>query len=60
MPASFRQGKPWRPAVDTLWQLTTEGKGLPETALARAKKQQALLQLLLSSGRQSRTALNAR
>ncbi|WP_318245647.1 primosomal protein N' [Microbulbifer agarilyticus] len=60
LPVALRRGKPADHWAEQWLELTTEGKGLPETALARAKKQQALLQLLLSSGRQSRTALNAR
>ncbi len=60
LPVALRKGKPADHWAEQWLELTTEGKGLPETALARAKKQQALLQLLLSFGRQSRTALNAR
>ncbi|SMF51470.1 replication restart DNA helicase PriA [Alteromonadaceae bacterium Bs31] len=46
LPQALRHGKPGintRPA----WRLSTEGKGLPETALARAPKQQQALQYLL-------------
>ncbi|WGL15511.1 primosomal protein N' [Microbulbifer bruguierae] len=59
LPAALRKGKPADHWAEQWLELTTEGKGLPETALARAPKQQALLQLLLNRGRQSRTALNA-
>ncbi|WP_226664744.1 primosomal protein N' [Microbulbifer aggregans] len=60
LPVALRKGKPADHWAEQWLELTTEGKGLPETALARAKKQQELLQLLLRSGRQSRTVLNAR
>ncbi|WP_339074248.1 primosomal protein N' [Teredinibacter turnerae] len=46
MPTPLRQGKSSAPTL-AAWQLTTEGKGLPETALKRAKKQQIALQYLL-------------
>ncbi|WP_193163118.1 primosomal protein N' [Microbulbifer hainanensis] len=59
LPAALRKGKPADHWAEQWLQLTTEGKGLPETALARAPKQQALLQLLLQGGRQSRTQLKA-
>ncbi|WP_444943175.1 primosomal protein N' [Microbulbifer sp. ZKSA006] len=57
LPVALRKGKPADHWAEQWLQLTTEGKGLPETALARAHKQQALLQLLLSDGKQSRTHL---
>ncbi|WP_233998801.1 primosomal protein N' [Microbulbifer pacificus] len=60
LPVALRKGKPADHWAEQWLELTTEGKGLPETALARAKKQQELLQLLLRTNRQSRTALNAR
>ena len=59
LPAALRKGKPADHWAEQWLQLTTEGKGLPESALARAPKQQALLQLLLQGGRQSRTQLKA-
>ncbi|MFC6981740.1 hypothetical protein [Microbulbifer taiwanensis] len=59
LPAALRKGKPADHWAEQWLQLTTEGKGLPETALSRAPKQQALLQLLLERGRQSRTQLKA-
>ncbi|WP_445365298.1 primosomal protein N' [Microbulbifer sp. ANSA001] len=59
LPAALRKGKPADHWAEQWLQLTIEGKGLPESALARAPKQQALLQLLLSEGRQSRTHLKA-
>ncbi|GAA5525858.1 primosomal protein N' [Microbulbifer aestuariivivens] len=59
LPAALRKGKPADHWAEQWLALTTEGKGLPESALARAPKQQALLQRLLSCGPQSRTALRA-
>lgn len=59
LPAALRKGKPADHWAEQWLELTTDGKGLPETALARAPKQQSLLQLLLSRGRQSRTQLKA-
>ncbi|SDK38651.1 primosomal protein N' [Microbulbifer yueqingensis] len=60
LPVALRKGKPADHWAEQWLQLTTEGKGLPESALARAPKQQALLQLLLEQGRQSRTSLKER
>ncbi|WP_334078389.1 primosomal protein N' [Microbulbifer sp. M83] len=57
LPVALRKGKPADHWAEQWLQLTTEGKGLPESALARAPKQQALLQLLLARGRHSRTHL---
>ncbi|WP_444899497.1 primosomal protein N' [Microbulbifer sp. VAAC004] len=57
LPAALRKGKPADHWAEQWLQLTTEGKGLPESALARAPKQQALLQQLLRAGQQSRTYL---
>src|SRR5690606_29005916 len=45
LPGDLRDGKPL-PSV-RIWRLTHEGKGLPHTALKRAKKQQQLFQYLL-------------
>lgn len=59
LPAALRKGRPADHWAEQWLRLTTEGKGLPESALARAPKQQALLQLLLRRGRQSRTQLKA-
>ncbi|MFD2309779.1 primosomal protein N' [Microbulbifer halophilus] len=59
LPVALRKGKPADHWAEQWLQLTTEGKGLPETALARAPKQQALLQLLLQKGPNSRTQLKA-
>ncbi|WP_250461740.1 primosomal protein N' [Microbulbifer litoralis] len=59
LPVALRKGKPADHWAEQWLQLTTDGKGLPESALARAPKQQALLQLLLQKGRHSRTQLKA-
>ncbi|WP_299585241.1 primosomal protein N' [uncultured Microbulbifer sp.] len=59
LPAALRKGKPADHWAEQWLRLTTEGKGLPESALARAPKQQALLQQLLRGGEQSRTHLKA-
>ncbi|MGV6807202.1 MAG: primosomal protein N' [bacterium] len=45
-PVLLREGKPIPAALQTGWRLTSLGLGLPENALSRAKKQQALLNLL--------------
>ncbi|MCO1332888.1 primosomal protein N' [Microbulbifer sp. OS29] len=57
LPVALRKGKPADHWAEQWLQLTIEGKGLPESALARAPKQQALLQVLLRDGKQSRTHL---
>ncbi|MCX2783784.1 primosomal protein N' [Microbulbifer thermotolerans] len=59
LPVALRKGKPADHWAEQWLQLTVEGKGLPESALARAPRQQALLQLLLRRGAQSRTQLKA-
>ncbi|MAT50360.1 MAG: primosomal protein N' [Porticoccaceae bacterium] len=46
LPALLRQPGPLPTGHETAWQLTRHGKGLPETALTRAPKQQKLLNLL--------------
>ncbi len=56
LPANIREGKPL-PTI-TIWQLTHEGKGLPDTALKRAKKQQHAHQYLLEHSRISETDLD--
>ncbi|VUD40740.1 Primosomal protein N' [Thalassocella blandensis] len=45
LPAQLREGKSL--PTHTYWELTVEGKGLPEGALKRAKKQNRVLQHLL-------------
>lgn len=46
LPTLLRQGEPASFPTETIWQLTTEGKGLPNTALKSAPKQAALLNYL--------------
>lgn len=46
MPALLRKGEPLPSPTLDYWHLTTQGKGLPDNALSRAPKQQALLNLL--------------
>ena len=46
LPTRLRKGEPWITHTQTYWQLTTEGKGLPDTALPRAARQSQLLKLL--------------
>lgn len=49
LPQQLRQGKDNRPKASA-WQLTSEGKGLPESALKRAPKQQQAFRYLLQFG----------
>ncbi len=46
LPALLRQGEAPQLRGETVWELTTEGKGLPEGALKRAPKQAILLAAL--------------
>ena len=46
IPTLLRKGEQTIELTETRWQLTTEGKGLPEGALKRAAKQAQLLALL--------------
>jgi primosomal protein N' (replication factor Y) (superfamily II helicase) len=46
LPTLLRKGGPFIRQTYTHWQLSTEGKGLPEGALSRAAKQAQLLGLL--------------
>jgi len=50
LPALLRQGEPAREKGEPYWQLTTEGKGLPEGALKRSPRQAQLLAELQSRG----------
>ncbi len=50
MPALLRQGEAAQLQGDDVWELTAEGKGLPEGALKRAPKQSHLHKLLLNEG----------
>lgn len=57
LPQRFREGK--QPEQVRYYALTNEGKGLPEDALKRAPKQQAVLQYLLSHERIAQQNLEA-
>ncbi|TNF06681.1 MAG: primosomal protein N' [Gammaproteobacteria bacterium] len=46
LPVLLRRGEPLPCNAKPRWQLTTKGKGLPESALVRAPRQQQVLQLL--------------
>lgn len=46
LPVMLRQGEPARISAEPVWQLTAEGKGLPQGALKRAPRQAALLTAL--------------
>jgi len=46
LPSLLRKGQPIPTEEEKHWQLTELGKGLPETALKRAPKQQQILNLL--------------
>lgn len=61
LPALLRQGAPLVQPAEPHYQLTHEGKGLPEGALRRAPKQAAVITLLqqCSSLSQSEMRLNA-
>ncbi|MEH6616475.1 MAG: primosomal protein N' [Porticoccus sp.] len=54
LPALLRKGGPIPESDEKHWQLTEHGKGLPETALSRAPKQQQALNLLQQRGTASR------
>jgi len=58
LPKTFRQGKTNNEKREA-WQLSTEGKGLPHSALKRAKKQQSLLQYLQQNPYITRDELSA-
>jgi len=54
LPALLRQGEPAELQTETVWALTTNGKGLPHDALKRSPKQALLLNALLDSEQLSR------
>ena len=54
LPAILRKGEAVPEQAHTHWQLTTQGKGLPASALARAPRQQQVLQRLQQHGKASR------
>ena len=58
LPIALRSGEILQPPGETRWRLSTLGKGLPETALSRAPRQQQLLQLLQQQGSVSKTMLD--
>ena len=58
--AQLRKGGVWRPASDSVWQLTLQGRGLPEGALTRAPRQSALLLDLQQHGELSSDSLRER
>ncbi|ARN74398.1 primosomal protein N' [Oceanicoccus sagamiensis] len=58
IPNLLRKGEALIPQTQSHWQLTTEGKGLPEGALKRAAKQAQLLGLLQQQGRLNRVQLD--
>lgn len=57
LPVALRKGEAVPALTETRWQLTPEGKGLPEGALRRARKQAKLLALLQQSAPISRQQL---
>lgn len=58
IPTLLRKGAQLIPNTETHWQLTTEGKGLPEGALKRAAKQAQLVSLLQQQASLSRAQLD--
>lgn len=59
LPALLRQGQWKKTYVESYFRLTTEGKGLPEGALKRARKQAAVLAALQQHNNLSRSELDA-
>ncbi len=59
LPVLLRQGEPDREKGEPYWQLTTEGKGLPEGALKRSPRQSELLAALQQRGALNRADLAA-
>lgn len=58
-PAALRKGKPLPDFGERYWQLTEHGLGLPDNALARAKKQALALNILQKEGSSSEKSLQA-
>lgn len=58
LPVLLRQGESVQLRGETIIELTTEGKGLPEGALKRAPKQAQLLDLLQQHGQLSKADLS--
>src|SRR5690606_37215458 len=59
LPTLLRQGEAASLDGETVWELSTEGKGLPEGALKRAPRQAELLAALQQRGQLDRQALRA-
>ena len=59
LPALLRQGQWQKAQIETRYRLTTEGKGLPEGALKRARKQAVLLAALQQHNNLSRAEIDA-
>lgn len=57
MPAPLRRGESAEPARQTVWALSAEARGLPQTAFSRAPKQALLFQALLAQPALSRDAI---
>lgn len=58
LPTLLRQGASAQLSGETHWRLSTKGKGLPEDALKRAKKQAQLLEALQHGSAVNRTELS--
>ena len=59
LPALLRQGQWQKSQIEPRYRLTTEGKGLPEGALKRARKQAVLLSALQQHNNLSRAEIDA-
>lgn len=59
LPALLRQGQWQKNQIEPRYRLTTEGKGLPEGALKRARKQAVLLSALQQHNNLSRAEIDA-
>jgi primosomal protein N' (replication factor Y) (superfamily II helicase) len=59
LPALLRQGQWQKSRVEPRYRLTTEGKGLPEGALKRARKQAILLSALQQHNNLNRAEIDA-
>lgn len=58
IPAKLRKGETLIELKETCWQLSTQGKGLPEGGLKRAKQQAKLLELLQNNEYVNASMLN--
>ncbi len=59
LPALLRQGQWQKSSIEPRYRLTTEGKGLPEGALKRARKQAVLLSALQQQASLSRVEIES-